>query len=672
MYLIRDDRKISIIGGLLLLCLTLATGLAVYNVMRQQIESTLGRGLDAALQGKARLFESQISEGLAATRAIVNRPFLIRSLEQIKQQPNNVKALHDLQRNVDSLILADYFTAASISNNDGKELARVGEFSSDHTPKLPISIRSNAWLYWNDGFILKVTKDILNQAGVKVGSLTTEESLPQLTESFSKIWEIGKTGGFIVCAPSSEASDQMHCLISQISGIEFRFLSRTIRNEALPMDYALRDQRGVIATKDYRHVPVIAAYAPLESIELGMVLKLDEEELLNPMNEQLKVIILYISGLIITEILLLYWLVRKLIKAIHGSRKAKVKAEQFSDELTQKEFALRERLKEITCLYEIGSNIKSELSIQEICRIVFNHLIIAMQYPDDASVLIELDGIQYTSNSFKCEGTHFLQSSIELDGKICGHLYVFYPYDKPFLAYEEQKLLDAVARDIESWLARKRLEQALVSVAEENQRQIGQELHDNLGQQIAAISYQAKALEKKMIAAGDTASAAIATSIAAQSQSAVTQCRQLAQGLLPFELEANGLIAVLHAFAAKITTNYKISCHFSTNSVIIMNDDVALNLYRITQEAVNNAIRHGGAQQIGISLLIEKEELWLSIADNGCGFSHNFAMPHIKDIITPGIGIKIMRYRAKQIGATLEFLESPEGGVEVKVFRKLS
>ncbi len=671
MLLIQDDRKISITGGLLLLGLTLATGMAVYNVMRQQIESTLGRGLDVALQGKARLFESQISEGLAATRAIVNRPFLIRSLEQIKAQPHNIKALQDLQRNVDSLILAD-FTAASILDNDGKELARVGKFSPDHTPKLPINIRSSAWLYWNDGFILRVTKDILDQTGVSVGSLTTEKNLLQLTESFSKIWEIGKTGGFIVCAPPSWASDQMHCLISQISGVEFRFLSRVIRNEALPMDYALRNQRGVIASKDYRHIPVIAAYAPLESIELGMVLKLDEDELFKSMNVQLKTIILYISGLIIAEIMLLSWLVRKLIKAIQGSQKAKVKAEKFSNELAQKEFALRERLKEITCLYEIGNDMKSELSIQEVCQIVFNHLIIAMQYPDDASVLIELDGIQYMSNNFKCEGTHFLQSGIELDGKICGHLYVFYPYDKPFLAHEEQKLLDAVARDIESWLARKRLEQALVSVAEENQRQIGQELHDNLGQQIAAISYQAKALEKRMVTTGDNASATIATSIATQSQSAVSQCRQLAQGLLPFELETNGLIAVLLAFATKITATYKIDCQFFTNSTIIMNDNVALNLYRITQEAVNNAIRHGGAQQISISLLIEEGKFWLSIADNGCGFSHNSTNRSIKHIVTPGIGIKIMHYRAKQIGASLEFLQRPEGGVEVKVSRKLS
>lgn len=99
-----------------------------------------------------------------------------------------------------------------------------------------------------------------------------------------------------------------------------------------------------------------------------------------------------------------------------------------------------------------------------------------------------------------------------------------------------------------------------------------------------------------------------------------------------FELETNGLIVVLHAFTAKIATTYKIDCHFSTNSAVIMNDDVALNLYRIVQEAVNNAIRHGKAQQISISFLIEKGKLWLSIADNGSGFSHNHASHDIKTL----------------------------------------
>ncbi|MBL0011882.1 MAG: hypothetical protein IPP22_14765 [Nitrosomonas sp.] len=97
MFLTRDDRKISIIGGLLLLGLTLTTGFAVYSAMRQQIESALGRGLGVALQGKALLIENLVQKGLADTHALALRPFIIQSMQELSAQPDNVSALHDLK-----------------------------------------------------------------------------------------------------------------------------------------------------------------------------------------------------------------------------------------------------------------------------------------------------------------------------------------------------------------------------------------------------------------------------------------------------------------------------------------------------------------------------------------------------------------------------------------------
>ena len=113
MLLTRDDRKISIIGGLLLLGLTLTTGGAVYSVMRQQIESVLGRGLDVALQGKALLLESQIEKGLADMRALTMRPFIVQSMQELNAQPENESALHDLTRNIDSLMQAGFSAAVA-------------------------------------------------------------------------------------------------------------------------------------------------------------------------------------------------------------------------------------------------------------------------------------------------------------------------------------------------------------------------------------------------------------------------------------------------------------------------------------------------------------------------------------------------------------------------------
>ena len=326
--------------------------------------------------------------------------------------------------------------------------------------------------------------------------------------------------------------------------------------------------------------------------------------------------------------------------------------------------ALRERLKEITCLYEIRRGMGLELSVDNVCRQIFEHLIPAMQFPEIATALIDLDGRCFTSDNYGQGCTHELQSKINTNNELCGQLRVFYPEDTPFLVPEEQRLIDAVATDLERWLERKRLEQTLVSIAEEHQRSIGQELHDNLGQQIAAIGYQAKALEKKISVSGSGDVATVAASIAAQAQVAVMQCKQLAQGLLPFELETNGLMDALREFASRIAVTYKITCDLiCKNNVIIKDKNFALNLYRIAQEATNNAIRHGRARHVTISLISEEGMLRLSIRDDGGGFA-GFNKKHGA---TPGMGIKIMQYRARQLGTILEFLSHPEGGMEVRL-----
>ncbi|MFA6015094.1 MAG: PAS domain-containing protein [Gallionellaceae bacterium] len=214
----------------------------------------------------------------------------------------------------------------------------------------------------------------------------------------------------------------------------------------------------------------------------------------------------------------------------------------------------------------------------------------------------------------------------------------------------------------------KHMEAALIAVAEARQRALGQELHDNLGQQIAAIAYQSKALEKRLLSAGDANSAKIAASVAIQAQHAVMQCKQLAQGLLPFELESNGLPGALQELASRISTSYDVNCHFVCKyEVFVDKGELALNLYRIAQEAINNAIRHGGAKHLIITLTLENACLCLSICDDGCSFAVD-----TKLTTSSGMGIKIMLYRANQIGAMLKFLTRAEGGTEVRVEMRAS
>ena len=281
---------------------------------------------------------------------------------------------------------------------------------------------------------------------------------------------------------------------------------------------------------------------------------------------------------------------------------------------------LCKRLEEISCLYEIRRTVGLELSLDSVCHHIVRHLIAAMRFPEIATAVIELDDKRYTSDNHAHGLTHELRSNIAVNKRLCGQLWVFYPEDKPFLLPEEQRLVDAVARDLERWLEGKSMEQTLVSIAETYQHTIGRELHDNLGQQIAALGYQAEALEQDMSISGNTEAAKIAASIAKQAQGAVGRCKELAQGLLPFELETQGLVKSLQALANRVADAYKISCEFVLrNDVAIKDHDIALHLYRIAQEATSNAIRHGGAHHIVISLGCGSGMLDLSIRDDGSG-----------------------------------------------------
>ena len=120
----------------------------------------------------------------------------------------------------------------------------------------------------------------------------------------------------------------------------------------------------------------------------------------------------------------------------------------------------------------------------------------------------------------------------------------------------------------------------------------------------------------------------------------------------------------LQALADRVAEAYKISCEFvQENDIAIKDNNIALNLYRIAQEATSNAIRHGSAHRIVISLSSDSGMLYLSICDDGRGI-YGIDTVHGSAV---GVGIKIMHYRARQLGATVNLLSRPEGGTEVRL-----
>lgn len=131
----------------------------------------------------------------------------------------------------------------------------------------------------------------------------------------------------------------------------------------------------------------------------------------------------------------------------------------------QKELILRERLKERICLYAIRREMEQDLSVGELCKRIFNHLIPAMQFPDHAVCAIDLYDQRYISDNYREDLTYGIFVNIKVNGNVCGQLQVFYINEKPFMLPDEQNLINYIADDFRLWLERKQLEQHISFMA---------------------------------------------------------------------------------------------------------------------------------------------------------------------------------------------------------------
>jgi PAS domain S-box-containing protein len=208
----------------------------------------------------------------------------------------------------------------------------------------------------------------------------------------------------------------------------------------------------------------------------------------------------------------------------------------------------------------------------------------------------------------------------------------------------------------------KRLESAILDISAREQRRIGQDLHDGLGQHLTGIAFMSKVLEQKLADQALPESHA-ATKIVTLVNEAIHKARDLSRGLLPVVSDARGLMSALEHYASEVEDLFGIECRFECDRPVLIHDDaVANHLYRIAQEAVNNAIKHGHARHIRIDLhlLIDAggEGVTLSITDDGLGLPEDAGS-------SPGMGLHIMNYRAKTMGGTLRVRRCPEGGTAV-------
>ena len=223
----------------------------------------------------------------------------------------------------------------------------------------------------------------------------------------------------------------------------------------------------------------------------------------------------------------------------------------------------------------------------------------------------------------------------------------------------EKRVQDRTEELQQALRARDELQHQLFDISRRERSAIGHDLHDGLGQHLTATAMAADMLATKLDK-DHQASSADAKTVFRLVQEAIDKTRQIARGLLLAAVEPEELISELEELSEKVSKDSRVQCRF------VMRGDgrtdwdsaTASHLFYVAQEAVSNALRHGHAKEIEISLELGERAHVLTISDTGIGI-----LPPEAD--RPGMGLKIMAHRAGLIGGHLTIAAGPEGGTEV-------
>jgi signal transduction histidine kinase len=188
----------------------------------------------------------------------------------------------------------------------------------------------------------------------------------------------------------------------------------------------------------------------------------------------------------------------------------------------------------------------------------------------------------------------------------------------------------------------RRLEREIVNISEAEQRRIGQDLHDGLCQYLAGLTCGASSLRDDLKKLHVRSEADTAGELVNLLQDAVVQARDLAHELVPAQVSRLGLVVALESLAQSVARMYCLTCRFQFHGgPPNWDEQTAMHLYRIAQEAINNATRHGKARNILVFLDATDHSISLRVLDDGVGISDSYL---------DGMGLTVMRYRARSIG----------------------
>ncbi|GAB6037491.1 hypothetical protein JCM15519_20500 [Fundidesulfovibrio butyratiphilus] len=340
--------------------------------------------------------------------------------------------------------------------------------------------------------------------------------------------------------------------------------------------------------------------------------------------------------------------------------------------------ALRERVKELNCLYRITRLSQNEdLSTADLAKGIAEVVRESWQHPKAACARVAVEGEDYRTEGYAA--TPWVQASpVRLRGEQAGLVEVRYLRkfpdcgEGPFLR-EERHLLDAVAdllgRIVESRRIKARLGRLsceLIRAQESERQRIARDLHDKAAQDLSLIKMELEALPTRHGPLAPETAAHVGR-LLSQTGAVIGEIRTIAYDLLPPELEQLGLPSAAYRLCKEFAARHEIRVDFSSDgmSQLKLGFETQINLYRILQEALANIRKHSGAERVRVALVASHPNVILRVEDDGAGFAPD--VPAVPTSSERGMGLAGMRERARLIGARLAIRSAPGGGTRILV-----
>lgn len=275
--LFTDGDKIVYVGTLLLVIVALTAGIVGFAAQQSTFERVARQNLMFAVKNQTRLFNMEIEQATAKTTSAANQTGLLKLVRELGAAPDN-QALSDELNIIGHSVLNGGTSGIAIYDQNQRELIRLGTFTQQADMEVDLGLSNPSILLWAKGFYLKTSMQLQDKNGV-IGVLMVEEPLYRIVLDS----DLGDTSDLRMCIPKLT---RLQCFPDRTHAEVYETNRESSNGKATAMASAVNGSSGVFRGLDYRDVNVVAAYAPLTQTGLGLVIKQDTEELLEPIREQ--------------------------------------------------------------------------------------------------------------------------------------------------------------------------------------------------------------------------------------------------------------------------------------------------------------------------------------------------------------------------------------------------